>query len=178
MEKFIHTIGHSTHSIEYFIGLLTSFSIELLVDIRRYPGSRRYPHFNSAELATSLAANEIGYMHMHDLGGRRSAQRDSPNSGWRNSSFRGYADYMQTSPFLHAVDQLQNMAEKQRVAMMCSEAVWWSCHRSLVADYLKWKGWAVLHILAAGKQQPHPYTSPAKVTEHGLSYRKDDDLFS
>ena len=112
MGKRIHTIGHSTHSSEHFIDLLKAFAIEVLVDIRRYPGSRRYPHFNAEELAKSLAENGIDYLHMVDLGGRRSPKRDSPNSAWRNTSFRGYADYMQTDSFQHAVIDLQELASK------------------------------------------------------------------
>lgn len=177
MEKRIHTIGHSTHTIERFIDLLKSFGIRLLVDIRRYPGSRRYPHFNSAELAMSLEQNQIEYLHMEDLGGRRSPRPDSPNSGWRNASFRGYADYMQTDTFGRAVVALEELASKKSVAIMCSEAVWWSCHRALVSDYLKWQGWEVHHILATSKDQLHPFTSPARITEGQLTYRSESELF-
>ncbi len=177
MEKRIHTIGHSTHSIEEFIALLKTFGIEVLVDIRRYPGSRRYPHFNSAELASALAATGIAYRHMEELGGRRSPRPDSPNSGWRNTSFRGYADYMETEPFRLAINRLEELASQKSVAIMCSEAVWWSCHRALVADYLKSRGWEVHHILNSQKEQLHPYTSPARITEEGLTYRAQDELF-
>ena len=177
MEKRIHTIGHSTHAVEHFVDLLKAFDIHLLVDIRRYPGSRRYPHFNSGELSGFLEQHEIAYLHMEDLGGRRSPRRDSPNSGWRNTSFRGYADYMETETFHHAIHKLEDLASKKNVAIMCSEAVWWSCHRALVADYLKWQGWEVLHILATRKEQPHPYTSPARITKDGLTYRPENELF-
>lgn len=177
MGKRIHTIGHSTYSIEHFIGLLKAFAIEVLVDVRRYPGSRRYPHFNSEEMAKALPASGIGYHHMVDLGGRRSPKRDSPNSAWRNTSFRGYADYMQTDAFQRAVKELQELASEKSVAIMCSEAVWWSCHRALVSDYLKWLGWEVLHIVGPAREQPHPYTSPARITDEGLTYRPQNELF-
>lgn len=176
MEKVIHTIGHSTHSLEEFVRLLRASNISMLADIRMYPSSRRYPHFNKDALAGDLQKHGIEYVHMKSLGGRRPPRPGSANTGWRNASFRGYADYMETSDFKNAIVTLEEYASKESVAIMCSEAVWWSCHRSLVSDYLKWKGWEVLHIMGEGKTQEHPYTSPARPSPTGLSYAADGEL--
>ena len=166
----IFTIGHSTHPIELFIAMLRSFDIKLLVDIRSFPGSRKYPHFNKPELQASLDKAGIQYRHFPDLGGRRKPNPDSVNIAWRNAAFKGYADYMETTEFRIAIDQLQGLALKQAVAYMCSEAVWWRCHRSLVSDYLKVNGWKVMHIMAPGKAQEHPYTSAAREEQGRLFY--------
>ncbi|GAB3415179.1 DUF488 domain-containing protein [Niabella aquatica] len=177
MKPTIYTIGHSTHSIEDFIEMLQSFGIRALADIRRFPSSRKYPQFNKENLDAALKRNGIDYIHLEDLGGRRSVQKDSDNSRWRNASFRGYADYMETESFKKAMAVLEAMALKHSVAYMCSEAVWWRCHRSLVSDYLKAKGWTVLHIMAAGKAEEHPYTSPARVVGDRVFY-SDKNLFN
>lgn len=173
----IYTIGHSTHSVNDFISILQSFDIRALVDIRRFPGSRKYPGFNKEQLAEELQKAGINYTHLEELGGRRKAQVNSKNNRWRNESFRGYADYMETDEFAKAVAELEAIALKQRTAYMCSEAVWWRCHRSMVSDYLKAKGWAVLHIMAKGKTEEHPYTSPARVV-NGHVFYYDEDLFN
>lgn len=167
----VWTIGHSTLSIEEFIERLKSFEIQLLADVRSYPGSRRYPHFNKEELSSSLADAGIRYEHFPDLGGRRRARPDSLNIVWRNESFRGYADYMETKEFRAGIGRLLNIASTQRIAIMCSEAVWWRCHRSMISDYLKVKGTEVNHIMATGKAEPHPFTSPAAIVDGELSYR-------
>ena len=167
----VWTIGHSTRSIDEFIAILKSFSIETLVDVRSFPGSRRYPHFNREALAASLREAGVAYVHLKELGGRRRARRDSLNMAWRNESFRGYADYMETDAFGDGMDRLLDIARRQRTAIMCSEAVWWRCHRSLISDYLKAKGVDVIHILAAGKSAAHPYTSAARILNGELSYR-------
>ncbi len=172
----IFSIGHSTHSMDEFIAMLQSFDIRMLADIRHFPGSRKYPHFNQEVLETSLRENGIGYIHLVDLGGRRRARKDSANSRWRNDSFRGYADYMETRDFENAVNELERIALKQPTAYMCAEAVWWRCHRSMVSDYLKAKGWMVLHIMAAGKIEEHRYTSPARIVGDRVLY-SDEDLF-
>ena len=169
-QKEIWTIGHSTHSIEVFIDMLKSFEIESVVDIRMFPGSRRYPHFNKEQFESSLDKSGISYHHLGELGGRRKAKTDSKNTGWRVAAFKGYADYMETEAFHRGIQKLKDIASKQRTAYMCSEAVWWSCHRALVSDYLKIEGWTVMHIMAAGKAQEHPYTSPAKNISGTLSY--------
>ncbi len=171
--KTIWTIGHSTHSFEEFLGMLHAFDIEVIADIRNYPGSRRYPHFNKDQLEVSLPENNIQYTHLKDLGGRRKADPDSKNTAWRHSAFRGYADYMETSSFEQGLTQLLGIALKHRTAYMCSEAVWWRCHRAMISDYLKVQGWKVMHILNAKKEEEHPYTSPARIVNGKLNYEKE-----
>lgn len=157
--------------------MLHSFKIEVLVDIRSYPGSRRYAHFNKESLEVSLPANGIEYIHLKELGGRRKTVANSINTAWRHDAFRGYADYMQTDEFKKAIEELETIAQKQRTSYMCSEAVWWRCHRSLVSDYLKSKGWIVMHIMDVDKATEHPYTKPARVVDGILRY-DEQDLFS
>jgi uncharacterized protein (DUF488 family) len=171
--KTIWTIGHSTYPLEKLITMLKSFSIQLLIDVRMFPGSRRYPQFNKETLATALLHNDINYLHMVNLGGRRKPKADSKNTGWRNESFRGYADYMETDSFNAAIIKLQELAKKQKTCYMCSEALWWRCHRSLVSDYLKHDGWTVIHIMDVGKSQEHSYTSPARIVGDRLVYNKE-----
>ena len=168
--KSIWTIGHSTRSLNEFIEMLQSFQIEAVVDIRRFPGSKRYPHFNKDALQAYLSANHIAYTHIEKLGGRRKPVSNSHNNGWRVEAFRGYADHMETDDFHRAVEELELLASKNKVAFMCSEAVWWSCHRSLVSDYLKFRGWLVVHIMALNKSEEHPYTKPARIEDHKLVY--------
>ena len=167
----IWTVGHSTLTIEQFLVILSSFGVELLVDVRSFPGSRRYPHFNREKLQASLMAAGIDYLHMPELGGRRKTRRDSQNVAWRNESFRGYADYMETAAFREGIDRLIELAGGQRTAIMCAEAVWWRCHRSLIADYLKAAGVNVMHILGESKSDEHPYTGAAQIVNGKLSYR-------
>ena len=166
------TIGHSTRAIDDFISLLEENEIKLLVDVRAWPGSKRYPQFNKDTLAESLNARGIRYEHFPELGGKRKSKPDSRNTAWRNASFRGYADYMETEQFQKGIERLLEVAaEAGPIAIMCAEAVWWRCHRSLVADYLKARGVEVLHILGANKVEPHPYTSAARIVNGELSYR-------
>jgi uncharacterized protein (DUF488 family) len=167
----VWTIGHSTRSIDDFIEALASQKIEMLVDVRSFPSSKKFPHFNQQALSESLAEVEIEYLHMPELGGRRRARKDSPNIAWRNSAFRGYADYMETDLFREGIEKLLAAAETGRTAIMCAEAVWWRCHRSMISDYLKSKGVTVTHILSATKAEPHPYTSAASIVAGELSYR-------
>ena len=169
-QKIIWTIGHSTRTLEQFVSMLHSFDIKILADIRSYPDSRHYPHFNKENLESYLPGNNIEYIHLKSLGGRRQAKHDSKNTAWKNASFRGYADYMETNEFIKGIQQLEDIAMKQRTAYMCSEAVWWRCHRSLVSDYLKLKGWKVYHIMDIKKSTEHTYTSPAKIVDGKLSY--------
>lgn len=176
-QKTIYSIGHSTKSENEFIAILRSFNIELLADIRSYPGSKRYPHFNKENLEKILPENKITYHHFLELGGRRKVLKDSKNTAWKNDAFRGYADYMQTGDFKNWIEKLEEVAIEHRTAYMCSEAVWWRCHRSLVSDYLKWKGWKVMHIMGENKSEEHPYTSPAKIIDGKLSYQKEQTLF-
>ena len=173
-EKIIYTIGHSTRTQEEFITILKSFKIELLIDISSYPGSRRYPHFSKENLQKVLPENEIRYQHFPELGGRRKVSKDSKNIAWKNDAFRGYADYMETGEFKKGISRLEDLALQFRTAYMCSEAVWWRCHRSLVSDFLKWKGWKVMHIMGENKSEEHPYTSPAKIVDGQLSYTDTD----
>ena len=172
-EKNIWTIGHSTHTLKDFVAMLHSFQINRLVDIRNFPGSRKFPHFNKEDLQISLPENGIAYTHIKELGGRRKPKADSKNDGWRLPAFRGYADYMETKIFKNAIKELEQLGAESKVAYMCSEAVWWSCHRSLVSDYLKLNGWTVQHIMGIGKSTEHPYTSPAKIVGGRLLYTKE-----
>ena len=169
--KSIWTIGHSTHPFDEFLAMLESFKIEFVADIRNFPGSRKFPYFNKESLELSLPQNNIGYVHLKSLGGRRKAKKNSQNTSWRHPAFRGYADYMETDEFKAGIEELKTIALKQRTAYMCSEAVWWRCHRSLVSDYLKADGWEVMHIMAVGKASEHPYTAPAKIINGELTYK-------
>jgi uncharacterized protein (DUF488 family) len=168
------TIGHSNRSLDEFLALLTAFEIDVLADVRRFPGSRKHPHFNQEDLAKSLAATCIGYEFFPELGGRRKPRPDSHNTAWRNESFRAYADYMETDEFREGVERLISLAAHRRAAIMCSEAVWWRCHRSLIADYLKSHGIETEHILSLKKCEPHPYTSAARLVDGRLSYAEHD----
>ncbi len=168
--KTIWTIGHSTRSFEEFLEMLNSFSIKLIADVRSYPGSRRFPQFNKEALEVSLPQDNIQYAHLKNLGGRRKANPDSKNTGWRHAAFRGYADYMETNIFKDGIIDLANRALKQRTAYMCSEALWWRCHRSMISDYLGSQGWDVMHIMGIGKAELHSYTGPARIVNGKLNY--------
>ena len=167
----IWTIGHSTRSTNEFTVALKSFQIEVLVDVRSFPGSRRYPQFGQASLSRSLEEVEIQYLHLPELGGRRRARADSANLAWRNEGFRGYADYMEGEDFHRGIEGLIDLARSRRTAIMCAEAVWWRCHRGLISDYLKVKGIEVIHIIDAKHSEAHPFTSAARVVNGELSYR-------
>jgi uncharacterized protein (DUF488 family) len=167
----IWTAGHSTRPIGELIEALKSFEIKVLADVRSFPGSRRYPHFNRDQLQASLAAGGIDYQHFPELGGRRRVRPDSPNLAWQNETFRGYADHMDTEEFREGMARLLDVARARRTAIMCAEAVWWRCHRSLISDYLKAKGVEVTHIMATGKSTAHPFTSAARIVNGELSYR-------
>lgn len=176
-QKLVWTIGHSTRTFEHFTSMLQSFHIEIVPDIRSFPGSRRYPHFNKEALEILLPDKGINYVHLKKLGGRRPVQPGSKNTVWKHPAFRGYADYMETDDFKEGIRQLEEIAVNERTAYMCSEAVWWRCHRALVSDHLKVNGWRVYHIMEIGKEEEHPYTKPAKIIHGKLSYEKDDLLF-
>ncbi len=177
-ELTIWTVGHSTYAFEEFASMLHYFNIEVLVDIRSFPGSRRYPHFNKEYLESALPLQNIEYMHFQKLGGRRKPMPQSKNIAWKHDAFRGYADYMETEDFKEAVERLETVAKGKRAAFMCSESLWWRCHRSLVADLFKSKGWKVVHIMAKEKEMEHPYTAPAKIVNGKLTYSGDSDLFN
>ena len=172
--KTVWTIGHSTHSLDELVVMLRSFKIDTIVDIRSYPGSRKFPHFNKESLVLSLPENNIHYIHLKKLGGRRKVDPESKNTTWRHEAFRGYADYMDTESFAEGIDKLVEIAQQQRTAYMCSEAVWWRCHRSMVSDYLKVHGWIVLHIMGVNKASEHPYTQPARVVDGELTYLPEE----
>jgi len=166
----IWTIGHSTRPIEDFLGLLSRARIKAVVDVRRFPGSRKCPQYCQKALAATLAEHALDYRWLPALGGRRRALPDSPNTAWRNASFRGYADYMSTGDFALGLAELVELASIARTAMMCAEAVWWRCHRSMIADALCVRGIEVVHILDARHDVLHPMTSPAHVVAGTLSY--------
>jgi uncharacterized protein (DUF488 family) len=170
----IWTIGHSTRTLEEFLGLLGEYRIEAIADVRRFPGSRRYPYFASDALALTLSAHDIAYRWLPGLGGRRKVQPGSPNTAWRNASFQGYADYIATDAFAESLAELLKLAADKRTAMMCAEAVWWRCHRSIIAD-VKLRGIEVIHIVDATHATVHPYTSPARVVDGHLSYALAQD---
>lgn len=171
--KTIYTIGHSTHDWSEFLLMLQSFDIKLVADVRRFPSSRKFPQFNQEILKSELEKNGIQYIHIEELGGRRKPKEDSKNTIWKNDSFKGYADYMETEEFKNAVDKLQELALLQPTVYMCSEAVWWRCHRSMISDYLKAKSWTVLHIMNVSKTQEHPYTSPAIIIGDCVVYSEE-----
>ena len=171
--KTIWTIGHSTRPLDEFVAMLHSFSIELVADVRSYPGSRKFPQFNKEALEISLPQNNIQYVHLKNLGGRRKVSPDSKNTGWKHAAFRGYADFMETGAFKEGIIELVNKALKQRTAYMCSEALWWRCHRSMVSDYLKLQGWKIMHIMGIGKAEEHSYTAPARIVNGELNYEPE-----
>jgi uncharacterized protein (DUF488 family) len=166
----IWTIGHSTRSIDEFLSLLAGSGIEVIADVRSFPGSRKYPQYGREALAATLLAQGIGYHWLPSLGGRRKTSPDSPNKAWRNASFRGYADYMSSPEFAQGLSKLLEMTNEGRTAIMCSEGVWWRCHRSMIADAVCVRGIEVLHILDARHNASHPMTSPARVVGGVLSY--------
>lgn len=166
----VFTVGHSTLPIERFVALLETYGIEQLADIRTLAGSRRNPQFNDDALARSLTAARIGYLHLKALGGLRHARKDSPNGGWRNASFRGYADYMQTAAFEDALETLIVTSREKRTAIMCAEAVPWRCHRSLVADALAVRGVPVVEILSGTSYRMHQLTPFAHVEGTQIIY--------
>ena len=173
----IWTIGHSTREIDSFVSLLKENGIKLLVDVRSWPGSKRYPQFNKEALAELLADAGIRYEHLPELGGRRKPKPESHNTAWRNASFRGYADHMETEEFQKGVERLLALAhEVGPAAIMCAEAVWWRCHRSLISDYLKARGIDVMHILGANKIELHPFTSAARIVDGKLNYKRESLL--
>ena len=167
----VWTVGHSTRSGEEFTQILLAHGVQELVDVRSFPGSRRYPQFNRAALAESLQQAGIEYRHEPRLGGRRTLRKDSHNTAWKNASFRAYADHMESDEFRKGAKDLLELAANARTAVMCAESLWWRCHRSLIADYLKAEGHTVIHILDQNKTEEHPFTSAARIVDGELSYR-------
>lgn len=172
------TIGHSTRPIDEFLALLQEHGIGTLADVRRFPGSRRHPHFGQDALAASLNGAGVRYEHFPELGGRRKPRKDSPNAAWRHAAFRGYADYMMTAEFEDGIARLLTVAAGARTAVMCAEAVWWQCHRGLISDYLKAAGHDVIHIQGPNRSEQHPFTSAARIVNGSLTYALEPDLLS
>ncbi len=170
MTPKVYTVGHSNRSLDQLVAMLGSFGVKTLADIRTVPRSRHNPQFNTDGLGAALAPHGIAYLHLPGLGGLRKPRPDSPNAGWRNQSFRGYADYMQTEAFGQALDGLLAVAARAPTAVMCAEAVPWRCHRSLVADALLARGVPVAHILAADRANPHKLTSFARLDGARVTY--------
>lgn len=166
----VFTIGHSTHPIDEFIGLLRQPGIERVIDVRAIPRSRTNPQFNSQELRESLAAAGIGYTHLPTLGGRRGRRKDagsSPNQLWRNQAFRNYADYAMSEAFQAGMQELKSLAARERCVIMCAEALWWRCHRRIISDYLLADGLTVVHVMGAGKIEPASLTPGARQLPDG-----------
>ncbi|HKF48441.1 MAG TPA: DUF488 domain-containing protein [Terracidiphilus sp.] len=172
----LYTIGHSTHSIEEFVALLKAHGVEHLVDVRSIPKSRHCPQFNADALESSLGGAGIGYTLLKTLGGRRHSRKTSINTGWRNASFRGYADYMSTSGFAEGLAELIAIAEKSPTAIMCAEAVPWRCHRSLIADAMVVRGWEAREIISAAEPREHRLTPFLKVVDGRITYPQPDEL--
>jgi uncharacterized protein (DUF488 family) len=165
------SVGHSTHSLDGLVGLLEQHGIAQLADVRTVPKSRRHPHFHTDALARSLPEHGVAYVHLPRLGGFRKPVPGSPNAGWQNASFRGYADYAMTAEFAEGLSELRRLGAAAATAMMCSEALWWRCHRRLVADRLVVSGDAVWHIGGDGRLSEHALTPFALVAEDGsVSY--------
>jgi uncharacterized protein (DUF488 family) len=166
----VFTIGHAARTLEEFLELLQEHGVTRVVDVRRFPRSRKNPQFNIETLPAALAAEGIGYTHLEVLGGRRRARPDSVNAGWRNPSFRGYADYMQSPEFAAGLRVLLELVARDRLALMCAEAVPWRCHRSLIADALMVRGFKVSDIMGAGSVREHRLTAFARVRGEELTY--------
>jgi uncharacterized protein (DUF488 family) len=163
-------VGHSSLPLADFIALLQAHGVERVADVRRYPGSRAHPHFNPEPLSAALSAAGLDYCPLPELGGRRRPSAESTNTVWRHPAFRGYADFMAAAEFQAGFERLLTLGAERRTAMLCSEALWWRCHRSLIADALKVRGIEVLHLFSNGKVVEHPYTSAARVINGELHY--------
>jgi hypothetical protein len=172
----VWTVGHSARGEEEFIDLLARYRIQAVADVRRFPGSRRQPQFAREALAKSLAQHGIGYLWIPKLGGRRKPRPDSPNTAWRNESFRGYADHLSTTEFAEGYEELLGLASGRRTALMCAEVLWWRCHRALISDVLACSGIEVIHILDATHSSEHPYTSAARIRDGKLDYGSEPTM--
>jgi uncharacterized protein (DUF488 family) len=164
------TIGHSTHGADGFVALLQAHGIEAVADVRRFPGSRRHPQFGSEALAATLDAHGIAYRWIQELGGRRRPLRPPGHSAWRNRSFEAYSEHVETEEFARGLEVLLHMGAACRTAIMCSELLWWRCHRALIADVLLFSGAGVTHILGPADSRRHAYTSPARIRDGELRY--------
>jgi uncharacterized protein (DUF488 family) len=166
----VWTIGHSTRELAEFLAILRAHEISTLADVRRFPGSKRYPHFASGALAERLPAEGVHYLPIPALGGRRTPARDSRNTGWKNAAFRAYADYTGTPEFAEGLRALTDAAARAPLAVMCAEAVWWRCHRRIIADVLTARGWEVRHILDEKPAALHLLEPPGHLVDGVLSY--------
>jgi uncharacterized protein (DUF488 family) len=166
----VWTIGHSTRPLDAFLGLLARYRLEAVADVRRFPGSRRQPQYSEAALRDSLAGRGIAYRWLPALGGRRRPRPGSRNTAWRSASFRGYADHIESTEFSGGLSELLELCGELRTALMCAEAVWWRCHRALIADVLCARGIEVVHILDERSSVRHSYTSAARIVEGRLTY--------
>ena len=170
-EGEVWTIGHSTHPLSDFVQMLQAYGIEAIADVRRFPGSRRHPHFGGEALAAALAGNGIAYQWFSDLGGRRRPDFDeAEGNAWRHPSFRAYAQHLRSEEFATGLASLQHVAKACRTAVMCSELLWWRCHRRLIADVMLFCGWRVTHILGPKECSAHAFAPPVHVSADGLSY--------
>ena len=170
MPLTVWTIGHSTRSIDELLAALAAYDIELVADVRRFPGSRRLPEFSSDSLARSLSARGVGYVWISALGGRRRPTADSANAGWRHPAFRAYADHVQSPEFADGLFELLMLAHGLRTAVMCSEVLWWRCHRRIIADLLASLGVRVVHIRDERHASEHALAPPARIVRGRLSY--------
>jgi uncharacterized protein (DUF488 family) len=170
MRDTIWTIGHSTRTLDEFLGVLRAHQIEALVDVRRFAGSRRLPQFNEDALRAGLERGGITYRWLPSLGGRRTPAADSPNTGWRHAAFRGYADHLASEEFAEGFFELLMIAGGLRTTVMCAEMLWWQCHRRLIADVLTALGYDVLHIQTEKPADPHRLVDPARLVDGELSY--------
>jgi uncharacterized protein (DUF488 family) len=166
----IWSVGHGARPLEEFIALLCAADIGALADVRLLPGSRRHPHFGAESLEASLGEIGVAYVHLPGLGGRREPRADSPHRALRVAAFRGYADHMSSAEFARGYKRLTSLAGESRTAFMCAETLWWQCHRRLIADRLTVDGWAVTHLFAPGKSEPHVLWDAARIDEGHLVY--------
>ena len=170
MIRSLFTVGHSNHRIEKFLEILRAHRVERIMDVRRFPASRKWPHFNAATLAQSLEEAGINYIGLPQLGGRRKPRADSPHTAWRAQAFRGYADFMDTPEFAAGLERVLTLAQEKRSALMCAEALPWRCHRSLIADALMARGWEVLEILSADQARPRRFPAFARIEGERVIY--------
>jgi uncharacterized protein (DUF488 family) len=171
----VWTIGHSTRSIDEFLRVLAAYRIETVADVRRFPGSRRHPQFGGEALATSLRSQAVEYAWIAQLGGRRRRTDAAAPSAWRHPSFQAYGEHIASDEFAEGLHRLLHLAQASRTAIMCSELLWWRCHRAIISDVLVFAGVAVTHILTAEQSTPHSYTSPARIVDSELTYAPMED---
>jgi uncharacterized protein (DUF488 family) len=178
MSDEISTVGHSNHPLEKFVAILRAHGVARILDVRRFPASRKWPHFGAAALAANLAAEEIDYAGFPDLGGRRRPRPDSPHTAWRNDAFRGYADFMDTPEFAEALERAAVLARESPSALLCAEALPWRCHRGLIADVLVARGWRVRDIVSVSEAREHALPAFARIEGTRVIYDGGELTFS